>query len=160
MRDILTVVIDSLWYILPSYIANMSPVVFGGGKPLDFNKKFIDGRRVLGDHKTIRGFISGVVCGTIVGVSQGRALQGFLLSLGAMVGDMVGSFIKRRLGIEEGGSVPILDQEGFLVFSILFSYPVENIDIYSIIFLLILTPLLHKGTNIIAYYLKLKEVGH
>ncbi len=160
MRSLLTLIIDSLWYILPSYIANMSPVIFGGGVPLDFNKRFIDGRRILGSHKTVRGFISGVICGTVVGIAQGRTLQGFLLSLGAMIGDMVGSFVKRRLNIEEGGSVPLLDQEGFLIFSILFAYPIENIDIYSIIFLVLLTPLLHKGTNVVAYYLKLKEVGH
>ncbi len=160
MRDILATIVYSIWYILPSYIANMSPVIFGGGKPIDFNKKFIDGRRILGDHKTIRGFISGVILGTIAGIAQGRALQGILLSLGAMVGDAIGSFIKRRLGIEEGGSVPLLDQECFLVFSILFAYPIESVDLYSIIFLLFLTPLLHKGTNVIAYYLKLKEVSY
>ncbi len=160
MRSILAIAIDSLWYILPAYIANMSPVIFGGGKPLDFNKKFVDGKRILGNHKTIKGFVAGVICGTAMGIAQGRVLQGILLSLGAMIGDIVGSFIKRRLNIEEGGPVPLLDQEGFLIFSILLTYPIENIGIYSVIFLLFLTPLLHKGTNVVAYYLKLKEVGH
>ena len=131
MSDVLGTAIRSIWYILPSYVANMTPVIFGGGRPLDLNKKFIDGRRILGDHKTIRGFISGLITGTLVGCMQGRPLTGFLLSLGTMVGDSFGSFVKRRMGIEAGGSAPLLDQEGFLIFSILFTYPLEPLSLDS-----------------------------
>ena len=160
MSDVLGTAIRSIWYILPSYVANMTPVIFGGGRPLDLNKKFIDGRRILGDHKTIRGFISGLITGTLVGCMQGRPLTGFLLSLGTMVGDSFGSFVKRRMGIEAGGSAPLLDQEGFLIFSILFTYPLEPLSLDSLIFLLLITPVLHKATNMVAYRLKLKGVSH
>ncbi|HDI74262.1 MAG TPA: CDP-2,3-bis-(O-geranylgeranyl)-sn-glycerol synthase [Candidatus Korarchaeota archaeon] len=160
MSDVLGTAIRSIWYILPSYVANMTPVIFGGGRPLDLNKKFIDGRRILGDHKTIRGFISGLITGTLVGCMQGRPLTGFLLSLGTMVGDSFGSFVKRRMGIEAGGSAPLLDQEGFLIFSILFTYPLEPLSLDSLIFLLLITPVLHKATNMVAYHLKLKGVSH
>ncbi len=160
MLDLTILILRSLWYILPSYVANMSPVIFGGGRPLDMGRKFLDGRRILGDHKTIKGFASGILIGTLVGCLQGRSLAGFLLSLGAMLGDSLGSFVKRRMGIEAGGSAPLLDQEGFLIASILLAYPVEPLDMGSILFLLVVTPALHKGTNVIAHRLGLKGVDH
>ncbi len=156
----LNFVFEAIWYVLPSYFANMSPVLFGGGRPLDMGKSFKDGRRILGDHKTIRGFLSGIIVGTLVGLIQGRSLQGFTLSLGAMVGDCFGSFIKRRIGLAEGQSAPLLDQEGFLVFSLIFAYPIERIAIESVIFLLIITPILHLMTNFLAHAIGIKEVAH
>ncbi|MCD6244460.1 MAG: CDP-2,3-bis-(O-geranylgeranyl)-sn-glycerol synthase [Candidatus Korarchaeota archaeon] len=160
MHDLGLLALRSIWYVLPSYFANMAPVLLGGGRPLDMNMKFIDGERLLGEHKTIRGFLSGVLVGTIVGCVQGRPLSGFLLSFGAMVGDAFGSFIKRRLKLRPGASAPLLDQEGFLVFSIVFSWWAEPISLDMVTFLLITTPILHKVTNIVAYRLGLKEVGH
>lgn len=152
--------LHAIWYVLPSYFANMSPVIFGGGKPLDMGKNFIDGRRILGDHKTVRGFLSGLLIGTLVGALQGRFLQGFALSLGAMLGDCFGSFLKRRMGFTEGRPAPLLDQECFLVFSLLLASPIESLSLESIVFLLIITPLLHWGSNVVAHLLGLKEVGY
>jgi CDP-2,3-bis-(O-geranylgeranyl)-sn-glycerol synthase len=156
----LSFILEAIWYILPSYFANMSPVLFGGGRPLDMGRSFRDGRRILGDHKTIRGFLSGIIVGTLVGFIQGRPLQGFTLSLGAMVGDCFGSFIKRRIGLVEGQSAPLLDQEGFLIFSLIFTYPIEGLAIEPVIFLLIITPILHWGTNFLAHAIGIKEVAH
>ncbi|MEM2377413.1 MAG: CDP-archaeol synthase, partial [Candidatus Korarchaeum sp.] len=59
-----------------------------------------------------------------------------------------------------GSSAPLLDQEGFLLFSILLASPLESLPLESIVFLVLLTPLLHWGSNFIAHLLGLKEVGH
>ena len=48
--------ISAFWYILPAYLANATPVLLGGGKPLDLGLKWLDGERLFGDHKTFRGF--------------------------------------------------------------------------------------------------------
>jgi len=89
----------AFWYILPAYVANASPVILGGGRPIDGGRYWRDGRRILGDGKTWRGFIGGVAAGTLVGVIQylitpdfygslGTAVKlAFLLSFGALVGD-------------------------------------------------------------------------
>jgi CDP-2,3-bis-(O-geranylgeranyl)-sn-glycerol synthase len=77
--------------------------------------------------------------------------------VGALTGDAFGSFVKRRFSFERGKSLPGLDQLGFLVFAILFAYPLAKISLLQIVFLLILTPFLHIGTNAVAYLLKLKE---
>ena len=42
-------------------------------------------------------------------------LIGFLLGFGALLGDALGSFIKRRMGIGRGKPAPILDQIDFLI---------------------------------------------
>ena len=102
--------LEILLFILPAYFANASPVLLGGGVPIDLGKKFSDGRRIFGDGKTIRGFVGGVSAGIILSaivsilfpleIFGGFKLQffsGCLLSLGTLVGDLIGSFIKRRL---------------------------------------------------------------
>jgi CDP-2,3-bis-(O-geranylgeranyl)-sn-glycerol synthase len=155
MMDLMSMFL-AIWYILPTYFANMAPVVFGGGSPIDRGRNWIDGRRILGDHKTFRGLISGIIVGTTIGIIQLRPIQGVLLSTGAMVGDLIGSFIKRRLDIPPGGNAVLLDHEGFLVFSILFCFWYEPISIKQTIFLIIITPILYEITNFIARKLNLK----
>ncbi len=85
------------------------------------------------------------------------------LPLGSMTGDIVASFLKRRLNIERGSSLPMIDQIDFLIGSIssvfLFSnlWAIEVFKSSIIISLLVLTPLLHLGSNIIAFKLDIKE---
>jgi CDP-2,3-bis-(O-geranylgeranyl)-sn-glycerol synthase len=84
------------------------------------------------------------------------------LAFGAMLGDIAGSFIKRRRGIERGGSLPLLDQLGFLVVALLFaSLSADFKTLFTIPVIIagfIITPVLHLTTNYIAYKLGLKEV--
>jgi len=80
--------------------------------------------------------------------------------MGAMVGDIFGSFIKRRLGLERGRPAPGLDQLGFLAFALLFSTfafgPPRGLDALTLILLAMVTAILHLGTNYLAYLLRLK----
>ncbi|WP_048057878.1 CDP-2,3-bis-(O-geranylgeranyl)-sn-glycerol synthase [Methanothermococcus okinawensis] len=175
--SIIQLIYNSLIYILPAYVANASACIFGGGTPLDMGKKFVDGKRIVGNGVTYRGTFFGILCGIIVAVLEGMIVNlnivnniafyfnifewvyiGFLLSLGALFGDMLGSFIKRRIGIAQGKPAPILDQIGFVVFAILFAYPIAPISIEMIIVLLIITPAVHLLGNIVAYLLGVKKV--
>jgi CDP-2,3-bis-(O-geranylgeranyl)-sn-glycerol synthase len=155
---------ESLWFILPAYVANATPVVAGGGTPLDGGRLFIDGRRIFGDGKTVRGFLAGLAAGVLVGLVEG-ALTGsfshyllltFLLAAGALLGDLLGSFIKRRLGIRRGGAAPGLDQLGFVVIALLLASPVFLPSWGVIAAILIITPPIHLGTNFAGYKLGLK----
>ncbi|MFW5902556.1 MAG: CDP-archaeol synthase, partial [archaeon] len=67
MSKIIELLVEALLYIFPAYVANSSAVVLGGGKPLDNGKKY-KGKRILGDGKTIRGTVFGIVCGFLVGL--------------------------------------------------------------------------------------------
>ncbi len=148
---------ESLWYILPAYMSNMAPVLMGGGSPVDLGKRWMDGRRVLGDHKTWRGFASGMALGTLTGILQGDPIRGFLLSAGAMCGDLLGSFIKRRLGLPPGRDAPVLDHLDFVVVAMLFDLFHEHMSPGILISVLMMTPLLYELTNRIAKLLGLKR---
>ena len=80
-----------------------------------------------------------------------------LLSIGAVFGDIVGSFTKRRFGIRRGEPAPLLDQLDFLIFAILSASLVLPVSIEIIIVLLIVTPPLHWFTNLIGYFTKVKK---
>ncbi|WP_048055948.1 CDP-2,3-bis-(O-geranylgeranyl)-sn-glycerol synthase [Pyrococcus sp. ST04] len=161
---------EAFWYILPAYFANSSPVVLGGGTPMDFGKTWRDGKRIFGDGKTWRGFFGGLTVGTSVGVIQHfiiptyygslklSILVAFLLSLGTLIGDLIGSFIKRRLNLPRGYPAVGLDQWGFLISALCFAYPVRTIPTGEVLFLLVVTPLIHWGTNVFAYKMGWKSV--
>ena len=161
-------VFNALYYIFPAYCANAAPVLFGGGSPIDFGRKFIDKKPIFGKNKTIRGFIAGLFIGTLVGWAQetlapniglekGSILLGFALSLGALIGDLIGSFIKRRLNLKPGTPFPISDQIDFVLFALLFSLPIKPPTIQLALIIIILTLPIHLSANVIAYLLKMKK---
>mgnify|MGYP000052909233 CR=1 FL=1 len=167
-------VVKSILYVLPAYVANGSPVVgvrlLGRRTPIDLGARAWDGRRVLGDGKTIEGLIIGVSLGTLTGLilylcgnpgGHRAALEPLLLALGAMLGDILGSFVKRRIGLRRGQPAPCLDQLGFLVAALALSSLVYGLpswmDSSTLLLLLVVTGLLHLGTNYLAYLLGLKR---
>ncbi|HIP89546.1 MAG TPA: CDP-2,3-bis-(O-geranylgeranyl)-sn-glycerol synthase [Thermococcus paralvinellae] len=162
--------LEALWYILPAYFANASPVVFKGKTPMDFGRKFRDGRRILGDGKTWRGFLGGLLTGTLIAAIQycltpdfygslDTALKlGFALSLGALLGDLIGSFIKRRMGMPRGYPAVGLDQWGFLIVALILAYPIKTLSTGQVLFLLAVTPFIHWAANILAHKLGWKNV--
>ncbi|WXG40634.1 MAG: CDP-2,3-bis-(O-geranylgeranyl)-sn-glycerol synthase [Candidatus Freyarchaeum deiterrae] len=83
--------------------------------------------------------------------------HGFLLSFGALIGDLIGSFIKRRLNLERGRPAPPLDQLDFIIGALLFSFIDFIPPIEIIIVLVVLTPIIHLAANIIGYKLRLKK---
>ncbi|MEM4272259.1 MAG: CDP-2,3-bis-(O-geranylgeranyl)-sn-glycerol synthase [Candidatus Bilamarchaeaceae archaeon] len=160
-------------FLLPCYFANAAPVVLGGGARMDFGAMLPDGRDLLGKTKTIRGFIGGVAAGIVVagisallfptllfGDQKTLFLSGALLSIGALVGDAVGSFIKRRMGVPSGKPLAFVDQLDFLAGALIFAYPVAN-QLYSpetLTFFVATTFLLHIASNSAANRLGLKKV--
>jgi CDP-2,3-bis-(O-geranylgeranyl)-sn-glycerol synthase len=176
---ILALILHALYYIGPAYCAN-SLAVFGGGKPVDFGKNFSDGKRILGDGKTWMGLLIGLVFGTLFGLmwfylSQSWPLNGvyygfdfrisdplfgLYLAAGALVGDMVASFFKRRLGLKRGEALWGVDQLDFVFGALVFAYLFAPTFITweEFIALLIITPAFHLMGNLIAYAVKKKDV--
>jgi len=98
-------------------VANGTPVVAKKllrgflSYPLDAGKAFIDGRALLGSSKTIRGILVSVIATSICAPLLGFAWTiGLLIGLAAMVGDLLSSFIKRRMGFPPTGRALGLDQ--------------------------------------------------
>jgi CDP-diglyceride synthetase len=107
-------------------LANGTPVVakkvLGGrfAHPLDGNAAFVDGRPLFGRSKTIRGVVLAVLAATLGALLIGLELQiGAVVGGLAMVGDLVSSFVKRRLGLPPSSRASGLDQVPEALFPLL-----------------------------------------
>ncbi len=157
-----------LKYYLPPMIANASPVLVKGARRIDRGRLFIDGKPVFGSNKTWEGLLIGVVNSYIAGSSLALVFRdSYLAFLGlgaglfALLGDMIGAFIKRRIGLKPGDPALFLDQWDFILGATFFYYVTNTIQVFEkpeyILILLVLTFILHVSTNLIAYVLGLKQ---
>lgn len=106
-----------IWIVVPGGVANMIPPFAAilwpkWSNPVDGGKE-LGGKRLLGNNKTWRGLITGTIGAEIsfLLISLIWSTQGLLpwwfglpLGLGALGGDMLKSFFKRRVGVESGKS--------------------------------------------------------
>ncbi|MEZ0344971.1 MAG: CDP-2,3-bis-(O-geranylgeranyl)-sn-glycerol synthase [Infirmifilum sp.] len=158
-----------LW-ILPAYVANGAPVVIVflvrkmGKKthPIDLRRIFIDGKRILGDNKSIEGFLGGVIIGSTLGallqlLGLHNAFSALILSIGALTGDLTGAFIKRRLNLKPGDPAPLLDQLDFVFGAFAFQQLYNPVPLDYLVIVVVLTPLIHLSANLAAYTFGLKS---
>ena len=187
--SIINIILIVLWIMGPAYIANSVAVLTGGKYPIDQGKISSDGNRILGDGKTWSGLLGGTLGGIIFGMlldtgdsrmalehltseEYGKSLWGnnpilvfFLLSFGALFGDMVASFYKRRQNLQRGDKFAILDMYDFIIMSLLLCSIFQRDWLLSWILdgwvplftILVLTPFLHRGVNIIGYKIGVKN---
>jgi CDP-2,3-bis-(O-geranylgeranyl)-sn-glycerol synthase len=169
----------AIWAMLPAYVPNNAAVLLGGGRPIDGGRT-LDGARVLGDGKTWRGAVAGTLAGVALalvlnaiasatGTATGLALPTFppaavlALPLGAICGDMLASFLKRRTGRSRGTAFPGLDQLDFLLGALALTALAATAWFTAtftpgvLATVLVLTPLLHVTANIAAYRAGLKS---
>ena len=158
--EIILLVLQALYYYLPAYFSNGMPIVFGGGKPLDFGKNWSDGRRIFGDGKTFRGLIFGIGIGTLAfGLIQGNLKLAFFMAVGALLGDLIKSFAKRRLNKMQGEKFWPWDQLDFIIGATLLSSLVQVPRWEYVAIVFVLAPIMHSLTNWGSYKLGLKNVS-
>ncbi len=174
MHGILSTIINFIVVYLPPMAANGAPVVFmhkRRGRPLDFGLKWIDGRRLLGDGKTIEGALiymaTGVVVSSIISLILYNNIYikvivtGAVASAGALMGDIVESFLKRRIGLPRGAPLPLADQLDFYIGANLAllacNYCIKPV-LSSYVAGVVLIPILHVVTNKLAFKLGFKKV--
>lgn len=179
--------LKALYFFLPAYFANMTPtfathsakrvgILEFLGKPIDFGKKY-QGFPIFGPHKTWRGIILGTIVGILVTWIQRLLFKfnffqkisffnyqeinvfflGFLLSFGALLGDLISSFFKRRRGILPGKPWIPFDQISFIIGSFFLVNPFFKIQILAWVSILILSFFLHLITNRIGFWLKISD---
>lgn len=162
----------------------MAPVVVGRlqllrrlDRPLDGGVAF-RGQPLLGAHKTVRGLVVGVVAAVAVALLQRRAaeadgfwaglsefpyaehspfLWGGLLGGGALLGDLVKSFIKRRFGIQPGQRWFPWDQLDLIVGALVLGRLLYPFSWATVAVVLVATPLLGLLVNLGGYLLSIKE---
>jgi len=175
VEGILGEAFKAVWFILPAYVANSIAIDVSGipflkkySTPVDFGLRW-KGTRLLGDGKTWRGVICGVAGGITCGLLQmayqnntdlpGMTLTlAFLLGLGALVGDMTASFIKRRFSFERGASIPLVDQLDYIFGAFFFAGLAVPINVEYFVIVAVITVPAHLIANFVAYKIKLKDV--
>lgn len=149
MLNMLQVMWETLWFLLPAMVANIAPTFADRyswwstlNHPVDRGFVWRE-KRILGDHKTVRGFACGILFGSITGLFQHllwsetggfpvalfsydslmpSVFLGAWLGLAALVGDSLGSFIKRRLDVPPGKLFVPLDQIDIVLGVLLFTF--------------------------------------
>jgi CDP-2,3-bis-(O-geranylgeranyl)-sn-glycerol synthase len=176
--DIVGVLAVAFWAMLPAYVPNTAAVLVGGGPPIDGGRTW-NGRRLLGDGKTWLGTAGGIVAGAalalglntihstvsdaVAGLPEFTLVAAITLPAGALLGDIGASFLKRRTGRERGAAFPGLDQLDFVVGSLGLTVVLapgwffETFTLPVLAVVLVITPVLHVGTNLVAYMLSLKS---
>ena len=120
-------------------LANTAPIVakrvFGtrGNRPLDGGWRWRDGRPLLGPSKTIRGVLASfAVCLAVAPILGFPFGVGALVAAGAMSGDALASFTKRRLGIRSSGRAFGLDQVPEALLPLLLVQPALALPLWEV----------------------------
>lgn len=178
-------ILFALWFFLPAGIANVTPILAikvpglrHWNTPVDLGR-YYNGKRLLGDHKTWRGIITGVLIGTLfIGfqaylTDQSQWLQdltnpfvnydstsililGLLLSLGALAGDAFKSLLKRQVSVKSGESWFPYDQLDYIIGGLLLSLLYVSLPISIYLWVFVVWFGMHLIFSYIGYLLKLK----
>ena len=182
--NILALLFFAFWFFGPAGLANV--LAFASGKirilrplnyPVDFGLK-LRGKRILGSHKTIRGFVVGIVAAimgvylqvflyTILPWQQqlfpidytvvNPVLLGFLLGFGALAGDSVKSFFKRQMGIQPGRSWFPYDQIDYIGGGIVLTWFYVPLAWYEYILIFLVWFLIHPLATFIGFLFKVRH---
>ncbi len=179
-----TSIVFSFWFFAPAGFANLAAFVAGKvgflkkfAYPVDCYTKF-RGKRVLGDHKTFRGFLAAVVVGILICSFEvwlysnifiirqllplsyetvNPVLLGSLLGFGALFGDALKSFFKRQANIHPGTSWFPFDQIDYIVGGVIFSLFYIRLPVMDYVVLFIIWFLMHPLTTFVGYLFKLRH---
>lgn len=179
-------ILTALYYAAPGMIANAMPIIFRKtlkflAMPADFGKT-IRSKRILGNNKTIRGFVVGIIIAIVLVYCQKLLcnvkffnsisyvnyssfgfskiiLVGFILGFGALLGDSVKSFFKRRANIKPGGKFFPWDQVDYIIGIIILTLFIKPMTIGMIIALVVLGILLSIIFTKIGHLLKIKKTN-
>jgi CDP-2,3-bis-(O-geranylgeranyl)-sn-glycerol synthase len=122
-------------------------------RPLDGGALFLDGQPVFGPSKTTRGIVVSGLATSVCAALMGLGWEiGALIATFAMIGDLLSSFLKRRLHLASSSMAIGLDHIPESLFPLVASQlllPLSNLDIVAgtttfVLGALILSPLLFR----------------
>lgn len=175
------IILQLIWLFLPAGIANMTAAISAKilpkwSQPIDFGKNF-RGQRIFGDHKTWRGLILGTIGGglifllqkylynnylcfqpiDIVDYKQLNIFFGLVVGFGALCGDLIKSFFKRRVNIPAGESWFPFDQIDWVIGAVGLSFFFTNLNWVQIIIALFLGFIIHFLVKVVAYLFSVEK---
>lgn len=174
----------AFWFFLPAAFANVTPILVAPlpvlshwNTPIDGGKTWRE-KRILGSHKTWRGFFFGVGIAMIVCWLQGIAYEesmwlrdhldmdytlentlvlGAMLGAGALLGDAVESFFKRQIGVRPGKVWFPWDQLDYILGALFMSLFAVILPWGAYVWIFCLWFVMHLLFSVIGYFLKLKD---
>ncbi|MCF7872322.1 CDP-archaeol synthase [Candidatus Woesearchaeota archaeon] len=164
------------YLLIPAYFANMSPVFFKNVNflnfPVDLGKK-LNGKPIFGKNKSVRGIFFASIVGIVVAFIQYLLnfeslhlvdysyfyIIGFLLGFGALLGDLVESFFKRRLNLKPGSPFIPFDQIDYLLGGAVLISIFYSVPFFPLIVVLVFAIPIHIVVNFISYKLKLRDTA-
>ena len=172
-------ILECFYFMLPAYFANMAPVMVKNwfkslAIPIDSGKR-IKGKEIFGKNKTWRGFIFAILFAIVIAYLQfllykfnffrdisfinysNWLLLGFLFGFGAIFGDLIESFIKRRLNLKPGQRFIPWDQLDFVIGALIFISLIVDITLKVLLYIVIISFIGHILVNHTAYYLKIRK---
>ncbi len=157
-------ILDPILFIAPCWAGNISALLARRlplpETPLDFGF-FIAEKPLFGPHKTWRGLLIAIIVAGLVGLvlPYHNFTTGAFLGFSAMLGDLAGAGIKRRIGVASGMPCLPCDRIPDTLFPIVFAYVagILPLSMLQCIILLIGNIFISKGANIVWYVLRLKE---
>jgi CDP-2,3-bis-(O-geranylgeranyl)-sn-glycerol synthase len=181
----MAIILSTLLLILPAYAANVAPILATKIKkltwlnyPLDHYRTFRK-KRLLGDHKTYRGLVSGVGMGLAAAFLQwiiiqhcssalcqslppwqiaGYLLYGLMTGIGVIGGDALKSFFKRQLNKAEGEAFFPFDQIDYLLGFTFLTFPLIHWTVFQWEVIIFSGLLINPIANLLGFRLKLKQV--
>lgn len=126
--------------------------------PVDFKHSLFDGQRILGDSKTWRGLFGSLLTTCCLSLLLGYSLlTGLMISLGAMSGDLLSSFTKRRLKMPSSSMAPLLDQLPESLIPAILVMHTFHLSITNIIILVLLFIILEYMLSRVLYQLGIRR---
>jgi len=165
------IILEIIWFFLPAYAANMAASIF--------KLKFLNfpiSEKIFGSHKTYRGFLIGLISALIIvsiqkllfsfdffqkisylNYAKNFLLIGFLLGSGALFGDLIKSFFKRRLKIPPGEKWIPFDQIDYTLGALIFISFLWRPSLIFILSAIILNFFLHILINHLGFWLGIRK---
>ena len=145
-------------------VANGAPILIRNflgdvaNYPLDSGKMLSDQHPVFGSSKTWRGVFSSVVFTVIVALLLGYDIVfGVMIAILAMAGDLLSSFIKRRLKMQPSKMAPLLDQVPESLFPALYMMQVLTLAWNDVVLIVMIFIVLELVLSKILYQLGIRQ---
>jgi CDP-2,3-bis-(O-geranylgeranyl)-sn-glycerol synthase len=126
--------------------------------PLDLGLWLRDGERLFGDSKTWRGLLSALLaCAVLAPLLGFSAWIGAAVAALAMAGDLLSSFVKRRLGLAPSSRAVLLDTVPEALLPGLGLMGALNLSATDVLVLVILFSLLDMLASPLLYRLRIRR---
>ncbi len=157
---------QAIFFSVPSWISNIIftlivplkkkfPVLFKNDGPIDGGLS-LWGNRVFGNSRTLSGLFLSVIFGFLFLFIYGSWLV-FLQTVFTFFGTLLGSFVKRRIGLDQGEALVIWDQADYMFLILPIWVLFFNLNIYIALVSFVLTVIGQPLISFIGFKFNLKS---